>query len=346
MDKVLLSSCKPPVRGVELFNINLMKELAQAGMSLVVPVHGSWMDIVRDRNSGVNIDLLDCSITGGPVLNGLVAMLKLRKRTFDVMLLANTANSLVPFLVLSPLFGIADRCVLIAHREPRKYLVHVQAGMRTTVVAVNKKIASHYNPDAFERIEVYYGVIGAERFSPGQPLRKDGIVRFCVVGQLDNAWKGADTAVAAFRGMREDVRKHCQLILASFSYPPLFEEDNIIVRKWMDLADIAQLLKDVDVLIVPSRDEIVMRETFSQAMVQGMLSGLPVIVSDLPVLAEKIDEGGGVIFRDTAELSEMMSDMAKSPEKRQRLGRDARNTALARYVWNTEYFIKQFISDQ
>jgi glycosyltransferase involved in cell wall biosynthesis len=111
----------------------------------------------------------------------------------------------------------------------------------------------------------------------------------------------------------------------------------------MDPGELPDLLRTMDVMVVPSRDEEVMRETFSQAMVQGMLSGLPVIANDLPVLTEKLDQGGGLVVRSVKEMSEAMDKLAGDPVLRRRLGEEARRTALARYVWDTEAFVDKFL---
>jgi glycosyltransferase involved in cell wall biosynthesis len=100
----------------------------------------------------------------------------------------------------------------------------------------------------------------------------------------------------------------------------------------------------MDVMLVPSRDEEIMRETFSQVMVQGMLSGLPVLASDLPVLREKLDCGGGAVFRDVQELSGLMVRMHEDRSLRAKWSAEARKTALARYVWDTRCFAENFLA--
>jgi glycosyltransferase involved in cell wall biosynthesis len=133
------------------------------------------------------------------------------------------------------------------------------------------------------------------------------------------------------------------LHLAGFLEPPAFPEQNIIAYKWKPLDEIADFLRQMDVMIVPSRDENVMRETFSQSAVQGMLSGLPLIVSALPVLTEKINNGGGLVFRDSNELTHAMSKLAADSELRRTFGEQGRKTALERYVWSTRVFADEFI---
>ncbi len=86
-----------------------------------------------------------------------------------------------------------------------------------------------------------------------------GIVNFCVLGRLDNAWKGADTAVEGFKKLPDEVRRHCRLHLASYDNPPPFTDPNIQACGWMSSEEIPEFLQQMDVMLVPSRDEEVMR---------------------------------------------------------------------------------------
>lgn len=86
-----------------------------------------------------------------------------------------------------------------------------------------------------------------------------------------------------------------------------------------------------------------MRETFSQTAVQGMLTALPIVHSPIPVLAEKFDRGGGLRARTPAEFAAAMETLAGDPALRAKLGAEARATALARYVWNSERFLREHL---
>jgi glycosyltransferase involved in cell wall biosynthesis len=212
------------------------------------------------------------------------------------------------------------------------------------VIAVNETIAAHYRRAGFERVEVSYGITDADLFHPPEPARDGDTVNFCVVGDLDRAWKGADTAVAAYREMTAPVRRRSRLHLASFRNPEPTGDDGIVAHEWMPFDRMPGFLRGMDVMLVPSRDEGVMRETFSQAAVQGMLTGLPLIVGNLPVLAEKVAGGGGMIFRDVAELARQMTELASNAELRRRLGETARRTAVGKYVWNTAEFARRHLA--
>jgi glycosyltransferase involved in cell wall biosynthesis len=84
-------------------------------------------------------------------------------------------------------------------------------------------------------------------------------------------------------------------------------------------------------------------ETFSQTTVQGMLTGLPVVHTSIPPFMEKFDAGGGIKADTPAEMAAAFVRLADDPELRVRLGREARATALSRYVWDTGRFIERYL---
>ena len=343
LDKVLLSAYRKEPRGVEVFNLNLIKDLAGAGITVTVPVHASWALVVAEWIENPGLEVLPLPEGKRGLLATCWLVRRLRRREFSVLLLANVANRLIVTLMLLRLFRLAPRCVLIAHREPTRRSLCVQKLWPSAVVAVNGKIAGHFKRLKFPEVAVSYGIANAGRFRPREATKGEGAVDFCLLGHLDSAWKGADTAVEAFRALPEAEQAGLKLHLVAFHEPPEYKEPGIIPYAWMSYDEMPAFVRNMDVLLVPSRDEEVMRETFSQAMVQGMLSGLPAIVSDLPVLVEKLDEGGGIIFKSTEELSLAMLQLAKDPALRKKMGEEGRKTALARYVWNTDDFIRRFL---
>lgn len=342
LDKVLLSPYEKEPRGVEIFNLNLIKRLAELGLKPAVLAHRSWRDVVNKWTGG-KAELIFPPGFNGAVIGGIIAAFNLRKRKFGVLLLANVANRLTPAIRLLKFFDVSRRCALIAHREPSAKNLKVQKLWPTTVVAVNGKIGAHFINAGFKSVIIKYGITDGERFYPAERKEKKDTFDFCVLGHLNSAWKGADTAVAAFRALPEEILRRSRLHLASYHNPPSFSEKNIIAHSWMPLESVPDFLRKMDAMLVPSRDEEVMRETFSQAMVQGMLTGLPVVANDLPVLKEKLDKGGGMVFRNTAECAAMMERLACNPALCDEMGAQARKTALERYLWDSEWFVKEVL---
>ena len=344
VDKVFLSPVDGAPCGVEVFNLNLLKDLCALGYPMTVFAHGTWADIVGKWGGGIPAEVIRLPMGSRDVTGCLLASLAVARRRFAVLLLGNVGNRLIPAMAMLGLMGAARRAVLIAHREPMPRFVRALRRMPTAVLAVNQKIAGHFEGMGFAAVKVSYGITDAARFHPpagGKP--DDGLVHFCVLGHLDRKWKGADTAIAAFRQLPEALRRRCRLHLAAYDRPPAFSEPEIIAYPWLPFEQMGDFLREMDVMLVPSRDEEVMRETFSQAVVQGMLTRLPAIVSALPVLTEKVDEGGGLVFRDVPECAQAMERLASDPAHRAEMGAKARRTALARYVWNTRAFAEEFL---
>lgn len=354
VDKVFLSECPELIRGVELFNLKLIKDMVELGRRVTVVCHESWQNEVAGLHDSSRLLTLTVGGPARPAIGGLVSIPRILKQTaqgagsgghrFEYLLLGNVANGLIPALFLYGMLRLYRQAVLIAHREPSVRFVRFLR-KDTQVVAVNGRIAGHFTRAGLSA-EVDYGVTDAGDFDSISRSERKGTVNFCVLGFLDNAWKGADTALEAFRSLPPEVRKGSCLHLASFEHPPAIEEENVIVYRWMPRSGIPGFLASMDVMIVPSRDEEVMRETFCQAMVQGMLSGLPVIVNRLPILVEKIDQGGGLEFSGIEELTRAMTELWKDRELRERLGREGRQIALERYVWRTDEFLARYFSQQ
>lgn len=332
------------LRGVELFNFSLLRELIMEDVHVCMCVHRSWKEVVKSVLPQTLQKKLEIIYVSSNPVSVLFSLSKLANQRFNVVLVGNVANSLIVVLNVLRTMGVAEHCVLIAHRRPTRRFMYAQKLLRTIVVAVNRIIAEDFRRAGFTDVEVYYGIINADKFYPRESHIHNERVNFCVLGYLNSPWKGVDTAVNAFRAMPEQIRKECVLHLASFSHPPSFPENNIKTYSWLVPDAIPDFLRTMDVMIVPSRDEKVMRETFSQAMVQGMLTGLPVVVNNLPVLTEKIDCGGGLVFNNNiAELTEIMLLLVENPEIRKRLGRLARKVAVERYIWDTKFFMKHYL---
>ena len=344
VEKVFLRKRKnTTIRGVELFNLYLIRDLLALGHPVTLVADQSWKEAVEQVLGDEMPDCVWVSGTGIDFVDTIRGVWKLGRRTFDVLLLGNVGNSLVPAIASLRKRKSFERCVLIAHREASDRFVEAMTPLQGHVLAVNGQIAQPFINAGHPNVHVDYGIMNADQYTPRSNEDGTTSVRFCVIGMLDNAWKGSDTAVAAFRKLPEDIRERCELHLYSFSEPPSFPDENITAYPWMDAGEVPGVIQSMDVMIVPSRDEVVMRETFSQAVVQGMLCGLPVIVSDRPILVEKLDQGGGMVFHDESELVDSIAKLSADAAMRSRLGREGRKTALERYVWDTKDFAAKYL---
>lgn len=341
LDKVFLKRAPDTWRGVELFNLHLLRDLVSLGHPVTLVAEASWQAAVEEFVGPHRPEFLWFTARGPDALATLLAGWRLRGRAFDRLLVGNVGQGLLPLLRHLHRRAAFARAVLIAHREAAPAFVRAWSRWPGCVVAVNEKIAAPFRVARGGPVRVDYGIFNSARFVP-PAHRAAAPVRCIVLGALDNAWKGADTAQAAFALLPAEVRAGAELHLASFRNPPAVGE-HVKAHPWLPADAIPGLLQGMHVMICPSRDEVVMRETFSQAMVQGMLTGLPLVVNDLPILTEKLDQGGGLIFRNEAQLAEHLTTLIRDRDLRERLGAEARRTALERYVWDTARFARRYL---
>lgn len=338
LEKAFLRPPPTPLRGVELFNLRLIEEMLETGRSITLVAHHAWRNLLDDRAEAG----LECRYSRVRGLWGTFQwwwmLRRIRHRT---VFLANVGNGMIPLVHLLRWCGVAERLVLLAHRTATPRFIRALRRWPSWVVAVNETIAKPFRAAGYPRVAVDYGILNAKAYFPG-PARASDRVRFVVLGALENEWKGADTAVEAFRLMPPDVRARCELHLASYQKPPEIGVEGVTAHSWKPAESIPSFLREMDVMLCPSRDEHIMRETFSQAIVQGMLTGLPILASDLPIFREKLDTGGGLLFSSAADLSNKMMILANDPALRAEMGATGRSTALGRYCWDTRRFLSRY----
>ncbi len=95
--------------------------------------------------------------------------------------------------------------------------------------------------------------------------------------------------------------------------------------------DVPRLLQLVDVVAHTSTSP----EPFGRVIVEGMLSGKPVVAADSGGVLEIVDEGEtGILVPpgDSVALAAALDDLLKQPEMRRRLSERGRETALRRFT--------------
>lgn len=99
---------------------------------------------------------------------------------------------------------------------------------------------------------------------------------------------------------------------------------------WLsDRHDVERLLAGCDLFCMPSRVE-----GFSVALVEALMTGLPVVLSDIPSFLETVNDGNdGTIFPlgDVNALAERLEQLLADSLLRTRLGAAGRQSALAKF---------------
>ncbi len=104
--------------------------------------------------------------------------------------------------------------------------------------------------------------------------------------------------------------------------------------------DVRPYLGCLDVFVLTS----VAVETFSNAALEAMASGLPIVSSDIGGMPELLAFGGGLGYSpgNVEELTERLAWLLEDPERRVRLGRQARRAAVEHFSW--ERMVEEFLA--
>ncbi len=95
--------------------------------------------------------------------------------------------------------------------------------------------------------------------------------------------------------------------------------------------DVRPFLASLDLFVVSS-----LSETFSNAALEALASGLPVVSSDAGGMPEALAFGGGVLYPrgDVERLAERIESLLEDPVARSRLADEARRAALEHFSWS------------
>jgi glycosyltransferase involved in cell wall biosynthesis len=106
------------------------------------------------------------------------------------------------------------------------------------------------------------------------------------------------------------------------------QSNRIRILGWR--SDVPELLKALDVMVLPSR-----WEGMPLAILEAMSSAVPVVASDIPGNHHLVDDGSdGRLFPldDDAALAKALIDLVDDRAKRARFAAQARAKVLARYT--------------
>ncbi len=330
-----------PVHGVELFRLLLLPQLLQRGVRCTIWFDPSWRETVQERlGEDKNLRVLYTPGLGGTLPNALWAVASERER-HDTIVYGDARRGMIPAMHLGATRKLGQRVLVFAHRRPHPRLLQMTRSLDFDVLCVSEFVAERYR-NAGRSVDVFYGIPNSDRFHPtraGERADGDGIISFCLLGRLPNISKGHELAIESYRMLDENIRSQCRLHLASFIEPTDLGIEGVVAHEWIRSDEVPAFLREMDVMLTLSSNE-----TFSQAIVQGMLTGLPIIATRHPVFVEKLDTGGGVLVdRLPASISSAMAQLARDGAERRRMGVIARQTALYRYVWNTDIFIRKYL---
>jgi glycosyltransferase involved in cell wall biosynthesis len=160
--------------------------------------------------------------------------------------------------------------------------------------------------------------------------QRDGL-RLLFLGRIGTR-KGAFDLIYAFANLPENVRSRCHLTMAGDGETneakalatQLGCSNCISIPGWIGPATVEQLLVESDVLVLPSY-----AEGMAMALVEAMSWGLAIVTTGVGGAGEFLDQGRNCMLvtpGDIGEISNAISELARNPALRERIGRAARET--------------------
>lgn len=346
LDQGMLKDRKgKPIHGIELFRFHLIKQLLEAGVDVTVAFDASWKQAVRSYFGDSPPRCIWSPRLRGTITNATWAVIGARFRgRFDVVSFGNVGRGILPAMSLAQRIGLGARYLGFVHRRVQQRVARAIAKGGFPVIAVSEHVAVPLRDAGVQKLTVTYGLPNASLFHPpesGQPGKQDGTVRFVLLGRLPNVSKGWERAIECYKTLPPDVQARCELHLASFIKPTKIDVPGVVCHPWLRSDEVPDLLREMDVLLALSSNE-----TFSQAIVQGMLTALPIVATPLDVYVEKLDTGGGVVCETDQQIIDAMTTLAEDAQQRTEMGTIARQTATERYEWRTQDFIRRFLEQE
>ncbi len=110
-------------------------------------------------------------------------------------------------------------------------------------------------------------------------------------------------------------------------------KERVEVKGYIPYAEMPSALKDLDILVLPSRTTLHWKEQFGHVLAEAMAVGVPVIGSDSGAIPEVIGDAG-LVFpeRDVAALRERLVFLLDHPAERQRLAKAGRQRVLTQFT--------------
>jgi glycosyltransferase involved in cell wall biosynthesis len=188
-----------------------------------------------------------------------------------------------------------------------------------------------------EQYEIIYHGVDLNRFRESEPAQvtdTDGSVVLLFVGRLVEG-KGVFDLLTAFEKLK--TKENVSLLVVGDG--PLRAEvttraeegktaEDIHLLGYRD--DIAAVMQDADVLVLPSY-----REGTPRVITEGLASGLPVIATDIAGIPEQVRDGeNGILITpgDVSALTDAIAILVESSSRRAKMSRQAR-TDIERFSY-------------
>ena len=196
-----------------------------------------------------------------------------------------------------------------------------------------KELALNTSPS--QEIGVIYNGIDVSEFEPNFDSTSDDEIRVVCVSRLIER-KGINYLIEAVEKLKD---KQIQLILVGEGnqedtlkklVDDLKISDKVDFKGYVDHDQIAEIYRNSDIFVLPS-----LNEGMSNALLEALAAGLPVIVTDTGGTSELLDGNGVLIpMGDSDAITEAIRGFADDPEGRLQMGLRSREIAEG-MSWNS-----------
>jgi len=273
------------------------------------------------------------------------------------------ANSIRAGIVLS-LAGVSPAPAVVHVRDclpagPATTATMRLIGARAAAVVANSSYTASFisRSAPAARVSVIHNPVDLARFDPARIGRAAARARLGAAGEAGvllgvvaqlSPWKGQDTAIQALRILREEgVDAHLLLIgSAKFLARATRFDNDAYVRglhasidaaglagrvSWLgEREDVPELVRALDVLLLPSREE-----PFGRALIEAMAMEVPVLATDVGGTVDIVEPGRqGYLLApgDPQAWARAVRDVVESPDRGAAMGRAGRERVLRAFT--------------
>lgn len=281
-------------------------------------------------------------------LNSFLRLLAFANRQFDIIHFEWNSAA----IEFEPLFDLLDSIFVIScrgaqvqvapHNPDRRKLAD---GLRRTFIRAN---AVHCVSEAILQEAAKYGLdrrkahvirpaVDVDFFQPRHARSSSGPIQLVTTGSL--IWrKGHEYALQAINLLKD---RHIDVRFTIIGDGPerqrvLYTIQDLGLEKEVQLvgsvppAHVRDLLQQADIFLLSS-----LSEDISNAVLEAMACGLPVVTTDCGGMREAVTdgiEGFTVPVRDPETMAAALAKLARDPELRSRMGRAARDRILKQFT--------------
>lgn len=286
------------------------------------------LDFYRRLRRALFASGLDVVFLHGVAAIPAVAMMLGRRRQGPLVVLRETEPTQVKTPRVWAMLALAHLCTdAVVHLTPE-----AAADARTKLGPLHRQNKVHVISNGLDTD--YFGP-ASDSFS--RPPAGDGVVRIGMQSRLQ-VTKDHLTLIEGFAQLRA-ARPECQIELHIAGDGPtrgliqsrvaeLGLGQDVILHGMLGREAVRDFLRSLDIYVHCS-----FGETQSNAILQAMATGLPVVASDVPGISNMVVPGVGVLHRsrDAMDLAGVLSGLMDDPERAAALGKAARERAVETY---------------